>query len=105
MRKYLLILSFTILIIPAATLAFGGSIRYKGKLIHCGDTKTKVLDPLGEPRDKNELEGKYYPGKTVKRDYVSGKLEEWIYTKINTTYSHIITFKGSKVIMIEKERK
>ena len=70
---------------PALTLAFGDSIRYKGKLIRNGDTKAAVLKLLGPPDAKSIVKSKYYPGQTLKRYYVSGNLEEWIYTKINYT--------------------
>lgn len=94
-----------LLLIPAAAMAFGTSIRYKGRLIRNGDLRVDVIQLLGAPQDKAYLDQKYYPGKKLQGVQVTGKLEEWTYTGIDNTYNVVITFKGSKVIMIEKHRK
>lgn len=89
-----------------SSLAFADSLRCQSKLIRTGAIKQKVLRSCGEPASKEvvkEIVHKQFDNgfhKTATEEITS--YSEWVYDKGRHFY--VLTFKGSRLDKIERQR-
>jgi hypothetical protein len=90
-------MNIRVILIVTALFMFAGStqatentFRCGQKLVHIGETKIDVLDKCGEPQLKELVSGAD-----------ERRVEQWVYKRSTRQLTRILTFEGTRLVMIE----